>query len=119
MKRLIAAGIIFVFVVLISFFGGRLVFKTEKEVTLKISEIIKEQNNRNIYEFKEYWDKQSIALSFFVNRENIDEIGKNAAKMAAAAQNNDKEEILSAAEEIKYIIGYITKQEKLQLLSFS
>jgi hypothetical protein len=118
MKRLIAAAVIITLLILTTAFGGSLVAKTETEVTNKSDSIIKEPSDQKIKEFKEYWQKRAIPLSFFVNRESIEEIGRAAAKMTSAGENGDKEEILESAEEIKYIIGHIAEQEKFCLQLF-
>jgi general stress protein YciG len=118
MKRLIAAAVILVLLSVLTFWGGRFVSKTEKEVIEKSSSIIKEPTDEKIKEFKDYWQKRGVMLSFFANRESIEDIGKAASKMIAASENNDREEILESAEEIKYIIGHIAEQENFSLQSF-
>lgn len=119
MRRLYAAAVIILFITLVSVFGGSLVKKTEKEVIKRCDEIIAAPEKDKIKEFKDYWQGLSMALSFFVNRESVEEIGRAAAKMTSAGENNDREEILESAEEIKYVMGHIAEQEKLGPLSFS
>lgn len=118
MKRLIAAAVILVLLSVLTLMCGRFVSKTEKEVMEKSSSIIKEPTDEKIKEFENYWQKKGVMLSFFVNRESIEDIGKAASKLIAAAESNDREEVLESAEEIKYIIGHIAEQEKFGLQSF-
>lgn len=118
MKRLIAAGVLAVIVAVVTVSGGILVSKTEKSVVSAAEDIINAPTAEKIEKFTLYWQKTAVPLSFFVNRESIEDIGKAAAKMTSAGKNNDREEILESAEEIKYIIGHIAEQGKFNLLSF-
>ena len=92
--------------------------KTEKEVLKRCEEILLAPDSEKIESFEKYWSKKSLPLSFFVNRENIEEIGNLSAKMRSAGKNEDKEEIFESAEQIKFVISHVAEAESLSLLSF-
>ena len=118
MRRLIAAAVIILFVIVIAASGKALVSSTKKEVEKMCQNIIQSPSEEEINKFKEYWTERSVGLSFYVNKESIEEIGRAAAKMTSAGKNEDREEILESAEEIKYVIGHIAEQESFCLQSF-
>ena len=118
MRRLVAAIIIAVGITLAAFCSSRWVAATEKEVKKRCEEIILAPEKEKIDDFERFWEKRSYPLFLFVNRDSLESIGRAAAKMSSAGENNDIEEILESAEEIKFIINHIAEQESLSLQSF-
>ncbi len=118
MRRLIAAGVILLAISVLSISGGTVVEKTEKEILKRCEEILLAPDSEKIESFEKYWTNKSLSLSFFVNREDIEEIGNLSAKMNSAGKNKDREEIFESAEQIKFVISHIAETERLSLLSF-
>lgn len=117
MKRLIAAGVIFLAVIVITFSGRYVVADCQKWVTEKTDSIIENPTLKATKEFKEIWDKKSVVLSALVNREGIEAIGEHAAKMYSAAEDKNKEEARASAREIQYIMETIARNERFSLQS--
>lgn len=117
MKRIIPAAIILTLIITITFFGGRLVRKTEAELIKKVNSIVEDPTHQKAEELKRFWEKKSTILSIFVNREGIEAVGEHTSKLYAAYHSGDEKELLSSAEEIKYIIGRITENERFGLHS--
>ncbi|MBQ4154358.1 MAG: DUF4363 family protein [Clostridia bacterium] len=112
MNRLIPAAIILTLIIIITFFGSKLVKETEAQLIEKVNSIMDSPTHEKAEDLKKYWDKKSAILSIFVNREGIEAVGEHTAKLYAAYHSNDQEELVSAGEEIKYIIGRITENER-------
>jgi peptidoglycan hydrolase CwlO-like protein len=112
MNRLIPAVIILSLIIIITFFGGRLVRKTEAELIEKVDSIMEEPTHEKAEDLKKYWDKKSAILSIFINREGIEAVGEHTSKLYAAYHSGDQEEIQSSGEEIKYIMSRITENER-------
>jgi hypothetical protein len=112
MNRLIPAVIILSLIIIITFFGGRLVRKTEAELIEKVDSIMEEPTHQKAEELKKFWEKRSAILSIFINREGIESVGEHTSKLYAAYHSGDQEEIQSSGEEIKYIIGRIAENER-------
>lgn len=117
MKRLIAAAIILLAVTAVTISGRYVVTDCQKAVTEKTESIAKNPTKQTTKEFKDYWDKKSIVLSAFVNREGVEAIGEHTAKMYSDSMDENYEEARESAREIQYIMETIARNERFSLQS--
>ncbi len=120
MKRLIAAGIVLAFVLGVSVTGNIFINKYGSEAKEKIETVLSADEKsvlKKAEAFVSYWQEIRETLSIFVNHEDINEIGRVAAGMHSAAKSGDKDGIISAADEILFMLGRIEEDESLSLYS--
>ena len=118
MKRLIAAGIIAVFVFTISFTGISVISSTVNEAEKRINQIQKlsfSDTNKKGEDFFYFWEKKRELMAVFVNHEKIDEIGNLAAKMVSAERSESYAELFESANEILFIIRSLKEDEQFSL----
>lgn len=118
MKRLIAAGIIIALVFATSFIGINVITTTADEVEMKIKEIQENtfgDTGKKAEKFFYYWENKRELLAVFVNHNEIDEIGRLAAKMVSAERDENSEDLFEAANEILFIIRSIKEDEYFSL----
>ena len=93
MKRLIAAAIIFLSIILTGILGIFTIKSTGAEVEKRIAEIQKialTDTGKKAENFFYFWECKRELMAVFVNHEAIDEIGRLAAKMVSAERSGDK-----------------------------
>lgn len=120
MKRLIAAAIIFILIVLTGIFGIFTIKSTGAEVEKRISEIQKTaltNSGKRAEEFFYFWEGKREVMAVLVNHAAIDEIGRLAAKMVSAERSGDKEILFENANEILFIIRGIEEDESFSLFT--
>ena len=120
MKRLIAAAIIFILIVLTGIFGIFTIKSTGADVEKRISEIQKTaltNSGKRAEEFFYFWEDKRELMAVFVNHEAIDEIGRLAAKMVSAERSGDKEILFENANEILFIIRGIEEDESFSFFT--
>lgn len=120
MKRLIAAAIIFILIVLTGVFGIFTIKSTGAEVEKRISEIQKTaltNSGKRAEEFFYFWEGKREVMAVFVNHAAIDEIGRLAAKMVSAERSGDKQILFENANEILFIIRGIEEDESFSLFT--
>ena len=115
MKRLIAAVIIFAVVLAVTVTGGCVVSRCHKKVQEKTATILENPTLQNVINFEDYWNTQITLISVFVNRDRVEAIGELTAKMHYLAESKEEKEVKEAAEEIKYVMETVTRDEKLSL----
>lgn len=115
MKRLIAAGIILVLIITLSTTGITIINRCATEVEKRITEIHNNPVTNKGYakNFVAFWESKREILAIFVNHNEIDDIGRVAARMASAEKTNNINDMLEAADEIVFIIKGIKEDEHL------
>ena len=118
MKRLIAAAIIFLSIILTGVLGIFTIKSTGAEVEKRIAEIQKTaltDTDKKAESFFYFWEGKRELMAVFVNHEAIDEIGRLAAKMVSAERSGDKTVLFESANEILFIIRGIEEDESFSL----
>lgn len=118
MRRIIAAAVILLFVVGVSLCGGFIINKNTNEIEKQISEIQKNaftDTKGKAEEFFYFWEEKREIMSIFVNHEEIDEIGKVAARMVSAERSHNSTDLFEAANEILYIVRGLKEDETFSL----
>ena len=118
MKRLIAAVVILLCIVITGCFGIFTIKSTGNEVENKITQIQKtalKNTGKKAEEFFYFWEEKRELMAVFVNHEAIDEIGRLAAKMVSAERSGDKLTLFESANEILFIIRGIEEDESFSL----
>lgn len=119
-KRLFAAGLIFIALLSVGIVGTLVLRSTVDEVEKRIAEIQKtalEGGSTSAEAFFDFWEERRELTSVFVNHERVDEIGRLAAEMVSAELADDRERLFEAANEILYIVRGIAEDERLSLYS--
>ena len=109
MKRLIAAAILFVFIISSYFTGFFYVKNTCKETGKLLEECVAEYDNTNnskdkAKELKNYWSKAEKPLSVFVNHTRIDEIEKSIDTLLVYSDTDEKEIFKEYSGEVKTLL---------------
>lgn len=118
MKRLIAAGIIVVLLFLTGFVGIGIINSTAREVEKRIEKIQQtafSDTGKKAEDFFYYWEGKRETMAVFVNHEQIDEIGRLAAKMVSAERAENRSDLFESANEILFIIRGLKEDEQLSL----
>ena len=118
MKRLIAAGIIAVFVMVISFVGIGNINSVVDEVETRIKKIQDrafEDTGKMAEEFFYFWERKRELMAVFVNHAKIDEIGTLAARMVSAERGENSVDLFQSANEILFIVRGISEDEQFSL----
>lgn len=118
MKRLIAAGIILVLVLITSTLGIWMISSTADEVEKRIERIQKytfSDTGKMAEEFFYFWEEKRELMAVFVNHEEIDEIGRLAAKMVSAERAENSTDLFEAANEILFIVRGLREDEQFSL----
>ena len=118
MRRLIAAAIIAVLVIAVSFVGIGIINSVTKEVEKRIEKIQDtafEDTGKKAEEFFYFWEQKREIMSVFVNHEKIDEIGTLAARMVSAERGESAIDLFESANEILFIIRGLKEDEQFSL----
>lgn len=120
MRRLIAAVIILILIITVSVTGITNIKKNGEQVEKRIAEIRANplSADKKAKQFMEFWNKQRETLALFVNHDEIDEIGRVAARMESAERAGNKADVLEAADEILFIMQGIKEDESLSWYTF-
>ncbi len=120
MRRLIAAAIILVLIITVSITGITIIKKNGIEVERRIAEIQATplSSDKKAKQFMQFWNKQRETLALFVNHDEIDEIGRVAARMESAERAGNKADVLEAADEILFIMQGIKEDEQISWYTF-
>lgn len=120
MKRLIAAGIIFVLIVITGWLGVWTIRSTTDEVEGRIEQIQNtafEDTDGKAEEFYYFWQSRREILAVFVNHSQVDEIGRLAADMVSAERSGDGKSLFESANEILYIVRGIAEDESFSMFT--
>ncbi len=120
MKRLIAAAIIIAAILATSITGNLIIRQSCQKVEKLIGEIQRssaKDGTKKSEEFFYFWESQRETLSIFVNHEQVDEIGRVAARMVSAERSKNQTDMFEAANEILYIMRGIKEDEKFSLFT--
>jgi hypothetical protein len=118
MRRLIAAAIIAVLVITVSFVGIGIINSVTKEVEKRIEKIQDtafEDTGKKAEEFFYFWEQKREIMAVFVNHEKIDEIGTLAARMVSAERGESAIDLFESANEILFIIRGLKEDEQFSL----
>ena len=120
MKRLIAAGIIFVLIVITGWLGVWTIRSTTDEVEGRIEQIQNtafEDTDGKAEEFYYFWQSRREILAVFVNHSQVDEIGRLAADMVSAERSGDGKSLFESANEILFIVRGIAEDESFSMFT--
>lgn len=124
MKRLIAAGILFLLVSAaagLSFFCTRYYCDTlienldACEKTYKEGE--KETAAELAAEFSTDWEKAHFRLAAFVSRETIDSIEMSVARMVSFARSQDDSQFYAECNQTRMLVNDMLERESLSILT--
>lgn len=118
MKRLIAAGIIAVFVIVISTVGICYINSVAEDVEKRIEKIQNaafEDTGKMAEEFYYFWEDKRELMAVFVNHAKIDEIGTLAARMVSAERGESNIDLFESANEILFIVRGLKEDEHFSL----
>ena len=113
MKRLIAAVVILISIITLSIVGIKTINKNGSEVEKRITAMHNDPVTTKNYakNFVAFWESKRELLAVFVNHNEIDDIGRVAARMASAEKTNNINDMLEAADEIMFIMNGIKEDE--------
>ena len=118
MKRLIAAAILTVFI-LVAYFGSYIYVVNTCEETTKLLEncILDFKINGNAenkaLKLKKQWDKKEKILSYFVNHDLIDEVEVNISNVYTYSKDNENFAFYQFADAVKTRLHQIIEEAKL------
>lgn len=118
MKRLIAAGVILVLVLITSTMGIFMINSTAIEVEKRIEQIQStafSDSGKRAENFFYFWEQKRELMAVFVNHNEIDEIGRLAAKMVSAERAKNSTDLFEAANEILFIVRGLKEDEQFSL----
>ena len=118
MRRLIAAGIIAIFVTVVSAVGiltiNSVVMDVEKRIG-RIQSSAFDDTHKLAEEFFYFWEEKRELMAIFVNHEKIDEIGTLAARMVSAERAENSTDLFESANEILFIVRGLKEDEQFSL----
>ena len=112
MKRLIAAGIIFVFLITACVSSAMAV----KSGCNKILELL--DNENQIDEANKVFLKNENLFCFFANRSFVEEIEESFARISALNKEEDSAHFYSELQELKLRVKHLKESEQLKPRSF-
>ena len=109
MKRLIAAAILFVFIISCYFTGFFFIKNACKETGKLLEDCVTEYDNTSnssdkAQKLKNYWSKAEKTLSIFVNHARIDEIEKSIDTLLVYSNTDEKEIFKEYSGEVKTLL---------------
>lgn len=120
MRRLIAAGVILALILAVSISGITVIRQNYTEVKRHMETIIADPSSdrHRAEDFMTFWDSRRELLALFINHEEIDEIGRVAARMVSAERTRNTTDLLEAADEILFIMRGIEEDERFSWFTF-
>ena len=120
MRRLIAAGIILALILIVSITGITIIRQNYQAVESRMERIVADPTaeKQQAEEFMVFWNDHRELLALFINHEEIDEIGRVAARMVSAERTRNTTDILEAADEILFIMHGIAEDERFSWFTF-
>ncbi len=125
MKRFVTTIVIFVILIILSFFSLAFVVKNETVLEKYLTEMIflAEQNDmtgalEKSLEFSEKWEKVEPYMIMMVRHNSIDEITIRSSKIASYAKYGNRSDFISEASAIKKLLEHISEDEKPLLHNF-
>ncbi len=125
MKRLIAAAVLLVIIVMLCITGNVYVVHACQDTTRDIenfyTQICKSDNpnfDKLSKELNEKWIKRKEKLGLFVNHEFLDKISLYISELPMLVKIGNKNEIALVCENIKTICNQMTDEQKFALHSF-
>ncbi len=112
MRRLIAAGIVFVFLIT-ACVSSAIIVKNRCDNILNILE-----NENEIGLAKEVFLENKNLFCFFANRGFIEEIEESFARITALNKESDSAHFYSELHELKLKINHLKESEQLKIRSF-
>ena len=117
MKRLIAAGILFVFVITVYIFGWVYIQKTcetAKDMLIECEELY--ENNKDAKKCAEklekYWNKKEGTLSVFANHEHIDDIELAIGSIVIYSNTKDNRMFYDYLRTAKTLLHQLIEESK-------
>ena len=124
MKRLIAACILLLFIIVIGCVGSFTVLNTVKNYKNKIEDCEKLYSNgdtknaqKTADNFKKEWYETTKRISLFTNHRTLDDISILSGTLAEAAKEKNDFDFYSAAESIKTELNLIYKEQSFNIES--
>ena len=122
MKRLYFVLVIFAVLIGVIAFGTYTVYQTSNDINKMISEIETYAKNDKIKQAVEscekaekLWTDNEEKLSFFVNHQEVCEIGVGISALKPLIQYNEKAEFLSQLNEVKIMLTHLAKMENVKI----
>ena len=124
MKRLIAAAILFIFVVVSYLTGFAFINNTYKTANELLDECISiYETNESAYnatkKLKNLWDKKEGLLSVFANHSSIDEIELAISSMLVYSDTKDNEIFYEYSSTVKTLLHQLIEDSKPNMHSIS
>lgn len=117
MKRLIAAGILFVFVITVYIFGYVYITKTCDTATDMLNECsVLYDKNKNAEDcankLKKFWNNKEGTLSIFANHEHIDDIELAIGSLVIYSNTNNNKKFYEYLSTAKTLIHQLIEESK-------
>lgn len=119
LKEYIIIILIIVFVILIEVITNSITKKSINDINYSIQKVDESletsENNEKINELCDSWKKECDKLSFYMEHDELEKVGKLVDNVKSDIENNNTEDVKQELDEIKFLLEHIKDKQKLQL----
>ena len=125
MHRLIAATVLTLSVILVIFFGTRIIKENCTAIKKQVNVFLEDINDNNWDKAKketnksaEFWNDKENIMAVFIKGDVLDDISICYYELKTAVLIEDKNDALIKCSKLKGLINEITEKEKFSVMSF-